>query len=90
MQGAVLSARLMADGRHRQMERHGQNAIRDAITAANVAVQASRQAGRITTEAAQTWVDQLNQYVEHINTLTIKDFKEGLDKKKKDENRDEL
>jgi hypothetical protein len=80
----------MANGRHRAIERHGQNAIRDAITAANVAVQASRQASRITTKAAQTWVDRLNQYVEHIKTLTIKDFKEGLDKEKKDDNKDEL
>jgi hypothetical protein len=80
----------MANGRHRAIERHGQNAIRDAITAANVAVQASRQASRITTKAAQTWVDRLNQYVEHIKTLMIKDFKEGLDKEKKDDNKDEL
>jgi hypothetical protein len=88
--GAAESAQLMANARHRQMERHAQGSIEDAIKAARKATQESLDAGNITLQDAQAWRANLDRYTELIKTMTIKDFKEGLDRKEADKEKDEL
>lgn len=88
--GAAMSSRLVSNTLHRRMERDSQNAITEAIRAANVALQASRQNGNITVDAALAWSNTLDEYAELAKKLKIKDFKEGLDKEEKKGSHNEL
>lgn len=72
------------------MERDGQNAITEAIRAANVALQASRQNSDITVDAALAWSNTLDKYAELAKKLKIKDYKEGLDKKDMEDSHNKL